>query len=480
MTSRKQTRDGAIAPPLPSNIEAEKAVLGAILLDNHTLNTAIEKLTPMDFFVDQHRRIFKCMFDMGATAQPIDLVTLTDGLRRAGELGAAGGAAYLSELIDGVPRVSNVEHYACIVRREAVRRGFIHAAEHMRELVFGTQDVSAIIEASHKQFDGLAAFDSESIFEGGKEFEKVEPLTFAIQDFLQNDAATIIGGLSGQGKTWIGMSMAKALLEGEGTRLWNHFPVRETATRVIYLIPECTRAAFKHRLLKLGMYQHIGSGRLLVRTLSKGPKIPVSDPRILYAAKGAHVFLDTVARFLEGEETKENFGPLADDLFRLIAAGARTAVGLAHSPKQFSRENFMNLENIIRGSGDIGAVFATAWGIKQIDPASNTIHIENVKARDFQPPLPFQLIGRPHIDESGDFHMLNKPGEAGSLADAQPEFTKGGAPKDSREHKAARIALMRQWLKDNPNLTSTEMVAMFNAAGIDVKDSTVRNYRMAL
>src|SRR5574337_1297424 len=103
--------------PLPHNLDAERSVLGAILLDNHTLNVAVEKLKPEDFFLDQHRRVFQQMIALGETQQGIDLVTLTDQLHRSGELEAAGGPAYLAQLVDGVPRVTNVEHYARIVKR---------------------------------------------------------------------------------------------------------------------------------------------------------------------------------------------------------------------------------------------------------------------------------------------------------------------------------------------------------------------------
>jgi hypothetical protein len=80
-----------------------------------------------------------------------------------------------------------------------------------------------------------------------------------------------------------------------------------------------------------------------------------------------------------------------------------------HSPKPFARENTMRLETILRGTGDIGAMVATCWGIKQLDSEENIIHVENVKPRDFQPPRPFQLIGRPHISDQGDFRLYKAP-----------------------------------------------------------------------
>ena len=151
-----------------------------------------------------------------------------------------------------------------------------------------------------------------------------------------------------------------------------------------------------------------------------GPTPCLSDPRILYAAKGAHVFLDTAVRFsTEGEENSatDNQRGLASDIFALLGAGASSVIGAHHSPKPFARENVMRLENVLRGSGDIGAMVATAWGIKQLDPNQNIVHVENIKPRDFQPPGPFQLIGRPYINDEGDFRIHKNPAECGSLMD---------------------------------------------------------------
>ena len=101
-----------IERPVPQNPEAERSVLGAILLDNHMLDVALDKLKPEDFFQDNHQRIFARIIELSEEHQAIDLVTLVNRLQRNGELEAVGGAAYISQLEDGVPRISNVDHYA--------------------------------------------------------------------------------------------------------------------------------------------------------------------------------------------------------------------------------------------------------------------------------------------------------------------------------------------------------------------------------
>src|SRR6476646_11551320 len=119
--------DITLERPLPNNLDAERSVLGAVLLDNNALNTAIEHLRPEDFFLDQHRRVFIQMIALSEAQQAIDLITLSEELHRRGDLEAAGGAPYLASLTDGMPRVSNVEHYARIVNEKAVLRNLIHA-----------------------------------------------------------------------------------------------------------------------------------------------------------------------------------------------------------------------------------------------------------------------------------------------------------------------------------------------------------------
>src|SRR5207245_2584311 len=119
--------------PLPNNLDAERSVLGAILLDNHALNAAIESLRPEDFFLDQHRRVFMQMISLGESQQAIDLVTLTEELHRRGDLEAAGGAPYLAALADGMPKVSNVEHYARIVQEKAMLRTLIHTTHNIKQ-----------------------------------------------------------------------------------------------------------------------------------------------------------------------------------------------------------------------------------------------------------------------------------------------------------------------------------------------------------
>ena len=113
---------------LPAAIEAERSILGAILLDNLIFDQAAQ-LKPDDFSLDGHRRIFSRMRDLQDTGRPVDMITLAEELDRRKEVEAVGGIAYLSSLIDGVPERPSVEHYVRIVRNKALLRGLINIAQ---------------------------------------------------------------------------------------------------------------------------------------------------------------------------------------------------------------------------------------------------------------------------------------------------------------------------------------------------------------
>src|SRR5579863_9347100 len=149
--------DATLEKPLPNNLDAERSVLGAILLDNHALNPAIEHLRPEDFFLDQHRRVFTQMIALGESQQAIDLITLTEELHRRGDLEASGGAPYLAALADGLPRVTNVEHYARIVKEKALLRNLIHATHSIQERAFDGEDgADAILDGAESSIFAIA------------------------------------------------------------------------------------------------------------------------------------------------------------------------------------------------------------------------------------------------------------------------------------------------------------------------------------
>jgi hypothetical protein len=255
--------------------------------------------------------------------------------------------------------------------------------------------------------------DWRGLFHTYDETINAPPLSFLIDGFLQEDGLTFFGGLAGHGKTLIMLNVVKSLLDGQP--LFGHFPVVKPAKRVLYLVPESGLGPFVHRLKMFRLLDYVKDGRLFFRTMTANDQdATLSDPRILKAAEGADVFLDTAIRFAAGEENSASDNrAFAKMLFNLQAAGARCVVGAHHAPKGFENRESITLDNALRGSGDIGAMLATCWAVRQTDAETNRVYMKCVKGRDFQSCLPFEVEGRPWIDETGSFKMVCTPGSAG-------------------------------------------------------------------
>jgi hypothetical protein len=282
------------------------------------------------------------------------------------------------------------------------------------------------------------------LFHTYEDFLNAPPLRFSIEGFAQEAGIGLIGGLVGQGKTLLMLSMVQAMLEQRPLFGCELFKVPRPAERVLYLVPESALGPFWSRIKLFHLEEHVRADRLLVRTLASKEQVALTDPRILKAAEGADIFLDTAVRFMNGAENDvENAKVFADTLFRLLAAGARTITGAHHAPKGFENQDRMTLENVLRGSGDIGAMLSTCWGVRQVDANSNRLYVENLKARDFQTCGAFVLEGRPHLDLSGRFKVVEAPGTAGELRDYLHTRGAGAPSTPDKGEKLQRAIEMR-------------------------------------
>lgn len=113
---------------MPANEDAERAILGAILLDPKAYTEAAQFLSPEDFSLESHRIMFRRISQMAEASKAIDTVTLTEELARRREVDAVGGVAYVTGLMDGLPRRASIAHYTRIVKEKAQLRGLIAAA----------------------------------------------------------------------------------------------------------------------------------------------------------------------------------------------------------------------------------------------------------------------------------------------------------------------------------------------------------------
>ncbi|PYQ37557.1 MAG: replicative DNA helicase [Acidobacteria bacterium] len=176
---------------LPQNLEAERSVLGAILLEPSSLASVFPILKEDDFFPDTHRRIYRSMSDLAQRSAEIDVLTLREELGRTSAVEKAGGAAYLSSLLDGVPDVANVEYYARIVKEKSTLRRLIRAGQRMvREGIAQEKDAQKLLgDVTGEIFD-----IAEDAVSGG--FERIGEITRHNLDII-DEAKERSGAVSG-------------------------------------------------------------------------------------------------------------------------------------------------------------------------------------------------------------------------------------------------------------------------------------------
>jgi replicative DNA helicase len=144
---------------VPHNLEAERALLGSILLDNDSLNSALEILGKEDFYSDAHRVAFESMVALSEKNRTIDLVTLSEELSRGGLLEKSGGAGYLAALTDGVPigTMAAVGEYCRIVKEKSTVRRLINASNTViARCLEGTDDPEVLIDLAQSQVFDIA------------------------------------------------------------------------------------------------------------------------------------------------------------------------------------------------------------------------------------------------------------------------------------------------------------------------------------
>jgi len=120
----------------PHNLDAEKALIGAIMLKPDVMHDVSVNIYPESFYADKHRQIFQAIINIFTKGDPIDLLSVTTKLKSENQLERIGGATYINELVDTVPAAGNAQYYADLVQSKATLRGLIHAADEIAEMSY--------------------------------------------------------------------------------------------------------------------------------------------------------------------------------------------------------------------------------------------------------------------------------------------------------------------------------------------------------
>jgi replicative DNA helicase len=215
----------------PQNLDAEQSVLGAILIDNNALTRTLEIIDPDDFYKLSHRKIFLAMTELFDRNEPIDLITLTDQLKKDNELEAVGGIAYLSSMVNMVPTAANVKYHSHIVREKALLRGLLMSANEIATKVYEDNfDAEDLVDYAERSIFKISDKRVKASFVSLKEvikdsfemiehlYDKKETVTGVPSGFRDLDDLTtgfqkgdliIVGGRPSMGKTAFALNIAQ-------------------------------------------------------------------------------------------------------------------------------------------------------------------------------------------------------------------------------------------------------------------------------
>ena len=180
----------------PQSLEAEEAVLGAMMIDDAAANKAIGLLKSSSYFYKEaHRKIFEAMLVLSEESNPIDTVSVSNELKKKKSLKSVGGLYYLTGLVDKVPTAANIETYASIVKEKGILRNLISASHYMSKKAFESgEDVASILDEAEQSIFSLTQQKDNKLF------QHIKPiLTEAIQNLekMQSKKGSVVGVPSG-------------------------------------------------------------------------------------------------------------------------------------------------------------------------------------------------------------------------------------------------------------------------------------------
>ena len=165
---------------IPHSIEAEKAVLGCILIDNNSISDVLEHISHLSFYDRANTIIFEKMLELYDKTIPIDSVNLINSLKKNNHLESVGGAYYITGLSQDAPSVSNAEYYSKIIHEKYVLRMIIKTSKEMNSLAYEDNEISEIIDKAEQHLFSISEISNK------KKFQELEPMLEKVLEIWGN------------------------------------------------------------------------------------------------------------------------------------------------------------------------------------------------------------------------------------------------------------------------------------------------------
>jgi len=215
----------------PQSIEAERALLGSIMLRPEVMNDIIELINPGCFYVEKHRLIYTTILELFSKSRPIDLLSLSSRLEERELLEQVGGSSYLTEIVNEVPSAANAKHYADIVQKKFLMRNLITAANHINQIGYDeSQEIEELLDQAEKKiFEVTGLMNTTNFVSLGEElaeaFERLERLSKSDHEIrgihtgfrdldnklsgLQHSDLVVLAARPSMGKTSLALDIAR-------------------------------------------------------------------------------------------------------------------------------------------------------------------------------------------------------------------------------------------------------------------------------
>lgn len=390
---------------LPASPDAEKAILGAVILENNLWKEAGTELSADEFYLDAHRRIFQRINDLSEDGRPIDSLTIAEELGKNKELDAVGGVAYLSSLTDGVPRRASIEHYIRIVRDKALLRSLIHQSNATLALALeASQPAVEIIRMAQDSYTHLAMKTVEydkDVFIGAKEFcaGPEEQIDWLVEGLIEKGSngiaaadpkgaksltfAAYLAVCLALGQPWLGLSIRRRVRTGVVSREDN---------------PSTTKRRIKQIVKGKGAHIEELEGYLYINSKKQTPSLMLDNPRevnslirSLLSRRIEFVILDVFNKMhSQDENDNTKIRMVMNQVDRIHAeTGAQVCI-LHHWNKGDAGQS---LTRRIRGAGAIAGFAEWIAGIEMVDEANQGRKMSfETKVGDFLKPIYYQAI----------------------------------------------------------------------------------------
>ncbi len=238
----------------PHNHEAEQAVLGMMIFSEQAFIRGLAVLQPESFYPSAHRLIFAALVALSDSGKSPDLILVTDTLREAGQLDAAGGAGYVTELHKGTFSDATFDHFLEILQRDARKRALVDLSLELQVKAPNGELPETTVDWARAKLEAIAALDSGHDVTGlvpAAEL-KNEPVTYLVEGLIPRGMLALLSGRDKRGKTLLAQEIVRSVLTGK--QFLGHFTVQQCPVAAFFL--DDPEGLTSERLHVLGIHDH--------------------------------------------------------------------------------------------------------------------------------------------------------------------------------------------------------------------------------